>query len=107
MNLLPVAMQFTCLLANDCFSRFGIQGTLKLAGGSYESPNAQHCGVNGLLGVCSDHVNCAHEEVVYLDERSGSYVTCAACQKEVTVPSRNHMSSLTPLFFGCLLHCKL
>jgi len=32
---------------------------------------------------CSDHVNCAHEEVVYLDERSGSYVTCAACQKEV------------------------
>ena len=32
----------------------------------------------------SDHVNGAHEEVVYLDERSGAYVTCAACQKEVT-----------------------
>lgn len=31
----------------------------------------------------SEHVNASHEEVVYLDEQSGAYVTCATCKKEV------------------------
>lgn len=30
----------------------------------------------------SEHVNASHEEVVYLDEQSGAYVTCATCKKE-------------------------
>ena len=31
----------------------------------------------------SEHVNASHEEVVYSDEQSGAYVTCATCKKEV------------------------
>ena len=32
----------------------------------------------------SEHVNASHEEVIYLDEQSGAYVTCSTCKKEVS-----------------------